>query len=70
MISKSDARKKHESAKTAYMKVFTSQAGKVVLADMMEQFYDNGFRDERMARELGSRDVVLHIKHMLDKERA
>lgn len=48
-----------------YRECFNSPAGKVVLEDLMLNFYDSRFPSDHVERYVGQRDVLLSIKEMM-----
>lgn len=50
------------ATKSAFARVFATRDGKVVLDDLMTQFYDNEISDSDTIRDVGKRDVLLYIK--------
>ncbi len=50
-----------------YAKLFSSDNGKAVLADLERRFYDGAMKGPDINRELGQRDVVLMIKNTVKR---
>lgn len=57
--------KPHKDLQGAYARLFASKDGKIVLADLTTQFYDNDFKNENINREVGKRDVIHFIKQRI-----
>ena len=51
-----------------YSRVFKSRDGEAVLMDLMDRYYNNRIKDETMARQVGQRDVMMHILMMLQEQ--
>lgn len=50
--------------KDAYYRLFRTKDGDAVLRDLRRQFYDQTFKSECLERQVGRRDVLLHIIRM------
>lgn len=60
--AQSDREKGVTAVKSAYARLFASRDGKVVLEDLLEQFYDCEVSATDTNRDVGKRDVLLYIK--------
>ena len=60
--AQSDREKGVLATKSAYARLFASRDGKVVLEDLLEQFYDCEVSATDTNRDVGKRDVLLYIK--------
>ncbi len=58
-----------EDMRPVARRVFQTRDGELVLEHLLDRFYHNRIKDESMARQVGQRDVMLHIKHLLSEER-
>ena len=60
--AQSEREKGVQATKSAYARLFASRDGKVVLEDLLEQFYDCEVSATDTIRDVGKRDVLLYIK--------
>lgn len=58
----------HAEMQPIYSRVFKSRDGEAVLMDLMDRYYNNRIKDETMARQVGQRDVMMHILMMLQEQ--
>ena len=53
---------------TAIKRLFNTDDGKILLEFLERSYLYGRIHSENMAREVGQRDVVLHIRHILEKK--
>ncbi len=51
--------------KTQYQRLFKTSEGEAVLEDLRKRFYDGKIKQEQIERDVGKRDVILHILNQL-----
>ncbi len=55
--------------KPAVRRLFRSRDGEIVLEHLLDRFYHNRIKDETLVRQVGQRDVLVHIKHLLTEDK-
>ena len=55
--------------KPAVQRLFKTRDGELVLEYLLDRFYHNRIKDETMARQVGQRDVLIHLRHLLTEDR-
>ncbi len=56
-----------EEVRPAINRLFKTRDGELVLEYLLDKFYHNRIKDESMARQVGQRDVMLHVKQLAEE---
>ncbi len=55
-----------EEVSPAAGRLFKTRDGELVLTYLLDRFYHCRIKDETLVRQVGQRDVLLHVKHLLE----
>ena len=55
-----------QDVKTATQRVFDTRDGKLVMEYLSRTYYDSLIKGDNVVRELGSRDVILRLKQLIE----
>ena len=61
--------KSQAEIRPAAQRLFKTRDGELVLEYLIAKFYDGRIKDETLARQVGHRDVLLHVKQLLAEDR-
>lgn len=56
---------KQEAARLAARRLFATKDGETVLKFLEDLFYHNNFKDNALERQVGRRDVIQEIHHLM-----
>ena len=55
-----------DEVKPAATRLFQTRDGELVLTYLLDRYYHCRIKDESIERQVGQRDVMLHVKHLLE----
>jgi hypothetical protein len=53
--------------KTATQRIFDTRDGKLLMEYLSRTYYDSPIKGDNVIRELGSRDVILRLKQLIEE---